>query len=288
MEKARVLMIQGTASSVGKSVLCSALCRVFKKDGFRVAPFKAQNMSSNTWITPLGEEIAAAQGVQAEAAGITPTVDMNPILIKPKQDTVSEVIVRGKTVGDMRVDQYYAFLPELEAVVRESLESLVSTFDIVVIEGAGSPAEVNLRDKDIVNMKTAEMAGAPVILVGNIDRGGVFASIIGTMELLEPCERERVKGFVINKFRGDISLLEPGLRLLEERTGKKVFGVIPYLDLNGMYEEDGAPLPAENSGTFGDIPQDRNLLYDRLADDIRANLDMEAVYSILREKGNAV
>ncbi len=243
MTKAKAIMLQGTSSNVGKSVLGTALCRIFYQDGFRTAPFKAQNMALNSAVTPDGGEIGRAQAAQAEAAGIKPTVDMNPILIKPKQDMHSQIIVRGKPLGDMSAKDYRnKYLPTAEGVVLESLNKLKEEYEVLVIEGAGSPAEVNLKDKDIVNMKTAELADAPVLLVADIDRGGIFASIIGTLELLEPHERERVKGLIINKFRGDIDLFKPGIDFLEEKTGIPVLGVIPYMHDHGIDEEDSVGL----------------------------------------------
>lgn len=243
MQDSKAIMFQGTSSNVGKSVLCAAFCRIFYQDGYRTAPFKAQNMALNSAVTPDGGEIGRAQGAQAEAAGIKPTVDMNPILIKPKQDMHAQIIVRGRPIGDMSAKDYRNdYLPKAVSVVLESLNRLKDEYEILVIEGAGSPAEVNLKDRDIVNMKTAELADAPVLLIADIDRGGVFASLIGTLELLEPHERDRVKGFIINKFRGDLDLLKPGLDFLEERTGKEVFGVIPYIHDHGIDEEDSVCL----------------------------------------------
>jgi len=237
------IMLQGTSSNVGKSVLCTALCRVFFQDGFRTAPFKAQNMSLNSSITPDGGEIGRAQGVQAEAARIKPTVYMNPILLKPKQDMYAQVINLGVAVADMSAKEYRSnYLPQAVSLVSDCINKLKQEYEVLVIEGAGSPAEVNLKDRDIVNMKTAELADAPVLLVADIDRGGVFASLIGTLELLEPHERERVKGFIINKFRGDIDLLTPGLTFLEKRTGIPVLGVIPYIHNHGIDEEDSVCL----------------------------------------------
>lgn len=243
MKKAKTIMIQGTSSSVGKSILCTALCRIFVQDNYRTAPFKAQNMATNITITPDGGEISRAQGVQAEAAGIKPDVLMNPILLKPKQDMVSQVVVLGKPVGDMSARQYREdFLSQAEPLVLDCLNKLKEEYEILVLEGAGSPAEINLKDRDIVNMKTAELADAPVLLVADIDRGGVFASLIGTLELLDASERQRIKGFVINKFRGDISLLQPGLDYLTERTGIPVIGVVPYIHDHGIDEEDSTAL----------------------------------------------
>ncbi|MBO8171245.1 MAG: cobyric acid synthase [Bacillaceae bacterium] len=238
----KTIMLQGTASDVGKSVLCTALCRIFKEDGFRVAPFKSQNMALNSYITRDGGEIGRAQGVQAEACGIEATVDMNPILLKPKQSMTAEVIVHGKRLRDVKAGEYReTYVDQLWPVVEDSLNRLREHYDIVVIEGAGSPAEINLKDRDIVNMKVAELADAPVILAADINRGGVFASLVGTLALLDPHERKRVKGFLINKFRGDLSILQPGLDWLEEYTGIPVLGVIPYVE-TGVEAEDSLAL----------------------------------------------
>ncbi len=251
---AKPIMLQGTASNVGKSILTAALCRIFLQDGYRTAPFKAQNMALNSAVTPDGGEIGRAQAVQAEAAGIQATVEMNPILIKPKQDMHAQIVVLGRPYSDMSAKDYRSqFLPQIHNVVEDCIQKLKSEFDVLVIEGAGSPAEVNLKDRDIVNMKTAEMADSPVILVADIDRGGVFAAIIGTLELLEQHERERVKGFIINKFRGDLDLLQPGLQFLEQRTGIDVLGVIPYIHDHGIEEEDSVWLSEINrEGRVGD------------------------------------
>ncbi|MBB6734335.1 cobyric acid synthase [Cohnella zeiphila] len=240
---ARTLMLQGTASDVGKSVLTAALCRIFRQDGYRVAPFKSQNMSNNSYVTPDGKEIGRAQGMQADACGIPATTDMNPILLKPTREMASQVVVHGKPYRDLDARTYReSYLPVAEGIVREALGRLRGAYDVVVIEGAGSPAEINLKSRDIVNMRLAGWADAPVLLVADIDRGGVFASIVGTLELLEPHERERVQGIVINKFRGDVSLLKPGLDWLEERIGKPVLGVVPYLPNLGLEDEDSASL----------------------------------------------
>ncbi len=243
MGTAKTIMIQGTSSNVGKSLLCTALCRIFTDDGFYTAPFKAQNMALNSAVTGDGGEIGRAQAEQAEAAGIIPDVRMNPILLKPKGDMVAQVIVRGRPIGDLSASDYRNHcIPTLIPVVQDCIDQLKNEFEVLVIEGAGSPAEVNLKDRDIVNMKTAEMADAPVLLVADIDRGGVFAALIGTLELLEEHERLRVKGFIINKFRGDLDLLKPGLDFLEQRTGIPVLGVVPYLHDHGIEEEDSVCL----------------------------------------------
>ncbi len=259
MKRAKTIMIQGTASDVGKSVLTTALCRIFVRDGLKVAPYKSQNMALNSYVTLDGKEIGRAQGVQAEACGIAATTDMNPILIKPTREMTAQIVVHGKPHEEMSARRYREeYLPLAAGIVKEALERLRSQYDVVVIEGAGSPAEINLKSRDIVNMRMAEWADAPVVLVSDIDRGGVFASIVGTLELLEPHERSRVKGFIINKFRGDISLLQPGLDWLEQRTGIPVLGVIPHLPSLDIEAEDSVVLErpqsaAETAGKDVDI-----------------------------------
>ncbi|UKS24649.1 cobyric acid synthase [Paenibacillus sp. HWE-109] len=244
--QAATLMVQGTASDVGKSILTAAICRILVQDGWQTAPFKSQNMSLNSYVTFDGKEIGRAQGVQADACKILATTDMNPILLKPKQDMVAQVVVHGVPFSDLDARTYReSYLPQAEIIVKDALKRLRSEYDVVVLEGAGSPAEVNLKDRDIVNMRLAGWADAPVLLVADIDRGGVFASIVGTLEILTPEERDRVKGFIINKFRGDVSLLKPGLDWLEERTGKPVLGVIPYLPQLGIEDEDSASLDSK-------------------------------------------
>ncbi|MGG6314560.1 cobyric acid synthase [Paenibacillus macerans] len=238
-----VLMIQGTASDVGKSVIVTALCRIFAQDGLRPAPFKSQNMALNSYVTPDGREIGRAQGIQAEACGIAATTDMNPVLIKPTGDMHSQIVVHGRPFRHLSAANYREeFLPQAKPLVMEALGRLREQYDIVVMEGAGSPAEINLKQRDIVNMNLAGWAEAPVILVGDIDRGGVFAFLVGTLELLEPHERARVKGFIINKFRGDLSLLQPGLDWLEQRTGIPVLGVLPFLPDMDIEAEDSVVL----------------------------------------------
>ena len=229
---AKAIMIQGTMSSAGKSLVNAGLCRIFKQDGYRVAPFKSQNMALNSYITKEGLEMGRAQVVQAESAGIEPSVLMNPILLKPTSDTGSQVIVNGEVYASMDAQNYYDIKPKLRGIVEEAYDKLAKSYDIIVIEGAGSPAEINLKHDDIVNMGMAKIADAPVLLVGDIDRGGVFASLYGTLALLEEDERTRVKGTIINKFRGDIALLKDGLSMLEELTNVPVLGVVPYLNID--------------------------------------------------------
>lgn len=225
---AKNIMIQGTMSNAGKSLLCAGLCRIFKQDGYHVAPFKSQNMALNSFITKAGGEMGRAQVVQAEAAGIAPDTRMNPILLKPTTDVGSQVIVNGKVQGNMRAMEYYRRKREFIPDVLEAYNSLASEYDIIVIEGAGSPAEINLKQEDIVNMGLAKLVDAPVLLVGDIDRGGVFAQLYGTVALLEEDERDCIKGTIVNKFRGDRAILEPGLKTLEDLCGVPVAGVIPY------------------------------------------------------------
>jgi len=237
-------MVLGTGSHVGKSLLTAALCRIFAQHGYRVAPFKSQNMSLNSAATIEGLEIGRAQALQAEAAGVAPSVHMNPILIKPSGDQSSQVVVRGRIWGRVTAADYHRRrIEELLPVVRESYDSLASQYDVIILEGAGSPAEINLKQHDIANMRMAEMANASCLLVGDIDRGGVFASLLGTLELLEPDERRRVRGFAINKFRGDVNLLEPGIRMMEQRVNKPCLGIIPYLTSLMLEEEDSLGLP---------------------------------------------
>ena len=246
--RARAIMVLGTSSHVGKSLLTAALCRIFAQEGYRVAPFKSQNMSLNSAVTPEGLEIGRAQALQAEAAGILPSVHMNPILLKPSGDMTSQVIVLGKIWGKLSASDYHLRrVSELLPIVRESYERLASQNDIIILEGAGSPAEINLKQHDIVNMRMAELADAACLLVGDIDRGGVFASLFGTIELLETHEQARIAGFLINKFRGDVKLLESGVRMIEERLRKPCMGVVPYLGQLSLDEEDSLGLPPRDS-----------------------------------------
>lgn len=242
MSRAKTLHISGTGSGVGKSVIVAGLCRIFLQDGFKVCPFKAQNMALNSFVTKEQGEIGRAQANQAAACRIEPSVDMNPILIKPTSDTVSQIIVRGKPHRNMKAAEYIKHKVNLKNVVSESFERLSCRYDIVVIEGAGSPAEINLKRHDLVNMKMARQAKAPVILVGDIDKGGVFAWLVGTLELLSKEERKMIKGIIINKFRGDKSLLSPAIKFLERRLGIKVLGIVPYFKDIKIAEEDSVSL----------------------------------------------
>lgn len=237
MSVAKRIMIQGTMSGVGKSLLCAGLCRIFHEDGFRVAPFKSQNMALNSFITKDGLEMGRAQAVQAFAARIEPDVRMNPILLKPSSDTGSQVILHGEVQGELSAAEYFRRKKEFVPEIRKAFDSLSEEFDIVVIEGAGSPAEINLKQNDIVNMGLAEMVDAPVLLVGDINRGGVFAQLYGTVALLEPHEQKRIRGLVINQFRGDEQILLPGLQMLEQRVQKPIWGVVPYTDVD-LDDED--------------------------------------------------
>lgn len=238
-------MIQGASSSVGKSLLTTAFCRIFARRGVRTAPFKAQNMSNNAAVCGDGGEIGRAQALQALASGVEPDVDMNPILLKPEADHRSQVVVHGRVWRTLGAGQYYERKRALWSVVAESLDRLRSRFDLVVIEGAGSPAELNLRASDVVNMAVARYAQSPVALVGDVDRGGVFAQLLGTLWLLPPEERRLVRGFIVNKFRGDPALFVDGVKILEERGRRPVFGVVPYLPNLGLPEEDAATLGDE-------------------------------------------
>ncbi len=251
---AKAIMVQGTMSNSGKSFLTAGLCRVFMQDGYRVAPFKSQNMALNSYITKDGLEIGRAQAMQAEACGIEPTVDMNPILLKPTSHVGSQVIVNGEVRGNQKAMDYYRDKKTLKGDVMAAYQRLDQAYDIIVIEGAGSPAEINLRENDIVNMGMAKMAKAPVLLVGDIDRGGVFAALYGTVKLLEEEEQRMIKGLVINKFRGNADILKPGLSMIEERLSIPVLGVVPMEQLD-IDDEDSLSdrLTRTDKGTGVDV-----------------------------------
>ena len=261
--KSKRIMIQGTASTVGKSVLSAALCRIFYQDGYQVCPFKSQNMSSKVYETDEGLFISISQANQAKACGRSPEAYMNPVLLKPRTDRKSDVYIEGKLYASMDANEYFSFKPRLKGRIGDIFRQLEKENDIIVIEGAGSPAEINLKKEDFVNMGMAKIAKAPVILVGDIDRGGVFASIVGTIMLLDEDERKYIKGVVINKFRGSYELLKPGIKILEDIIKLPVLGVLPY-----MKEKE----------TPG---------YDEMADLVRRNLDIERIYSILEERIDA-
>ncbi|MCI6868266.1 MAG: cobyric acid synthase [Lachnospiraceae bacterium] len=247
---AKVIMVQGTMSNVGKSVIAAGLCRIFKQDGYRVAPFKSQNMALNSFITKEGLEMGRAQVMQAEAAGTEPSVSMNPILLKPTNDIGSQVIVNGEVLGTMSARDYFKMKKSLIPEIMKAYKKLDENYDIIVIEGAGSPAEINLKEDDIVNMGMAKLVNAPVLLVGDIDRGGVFAQLYGTVALLEEEERNRIKGLIINKFRGDKTILDPGVEMLEEMTGIHVVGVTPYLHVS-LEDEDSLSERLEDKHAIG-------------------------------------
>ena len=248
--QAKVIMIQGTMSNAGKSLIAAGLCRIFKQDGYRAAPFKSQNMALNSFITREGLEMGRAQAVQAEAAGVVPSVLMNPILLKPTTDTGSQVIVNGKVQRTMSAREYFSYKKELVPDILKAYHQLEQSYDVIVIEGAGSPAEINLKQDDIVNMGLAQLVDTPVVLVGDIDRGGVFAQLAGTVMLLEPEERARIQGMIINKFRGDSSILLPGVEMIEKITGIPVMGLVPYMQVD-IEEEDSLTQRFAVKGTGG-------------------------------------
>ncbi|WNS75913.1 cobyric acid synthase [Bacillus sp. DTU_2020_1000418_1_SI_GHA_SEK_038] len=284
------IMIQGTASDVGKSLIVTALCRAFANEGYKIAPFKSQNMCNFSYITEDGKEIGRSQGLQAEAAKTVATEWMNPILLKPQPNQNSEVILLGKTLETVSGKSYKELFYEKGLqTIETALEKLSKEFDLLVMEGAGSPVEINLKDKELVNMKVAEMADVPVILVADIERGGVFASIVGTLELLTAAERARVKGLIINKFRGDHLLFEDGVKWLEERTGIPVLGVLPYVDNHMIAEEDSLSMPsgksviskASHPYELGDEK------YDELASRLLEHFDWEKLEEIILNWGMA-
>lgn len=274
------IMIQGTTSSAGKSLMCTALCRIFHQDGYNVYPFKSQNMSSKYFTTKEGHKISTAQTLQAIAARLEPNPNMNPILLIPTSDKGSTVVIKGEEKHQMDAREYFKFKNSLKPMIKESYDYIEEENDIVVIEGAGSPAEINLKENDIVNMGMAEMADAPVLLVADIDRGGVFASFYGTVMLLDPDERARIKGLIINKFRGDKTLLDPGIRMIEELLNIPVIGTIPFVPLE-LVDED--TFISENKGLntkeYNEEQMENEL--NKFANVVRRNLDIDLLYKIM-------
>lgn len=290
---ARTIMVQGTSSHAGKSTVAAALCRILTRKGLRVAPFKAQNMSSISSYTSDGSEISSAQMLQAKAAKVEATAEMNPVLLKPLADQSSQVIILGKVHETQHVRKYYSneMREKLWPIITQSLDSLRTQYDVVVIEGAGSPAEINLRERDLTNMRVARYAQSPVVLVGDIERGGVFASLFGTVKLLTAEERNLIKGFIINKFRGDISLIDPGPEMLKEKTGIPTLGVLPYFTSIRLPEEDS--LGTSDTSPDGEFYYDHPNQHtekselDKLADIVEDNLDMEKLMAIITPPSHA-
>lgn len=276
------IMVQGTASSVGKSILVAGLCYLLRKDGCRVAPFKAQNMSRVAVLVD-GSVLASSTIIQAEAAGIPPSCHMNPILLRPTGEKRAEVYLEGRSRGFFSASEYQQLKPDLKPLVHKCYTNLAAQYDVLVIEGAGSPAEINLRENDLVNMGLAQLVDAPVVLVGDIDRGGVFAALLGTMQLLSPEEKKRVKGVIINKFRGDGALLESGISMLTEIIRVPVLGVIPYLRVD-LPEEDSLGEGAGDKGLHSSAAY-RSRQYEQLSQVLRDSLDMKALYNIIRIGG---
>lgn len=274
------IMIQGTTSSAGKSFICTALCRIFKEDGYRVCPFKSQNMSSKYYETEEGYKMSTAQALQAKAAKITPNPNMNPILLRPSSYRQSDVIIKGKLYRSMGALEYFDFKNSLRPMIIETYKGLEKTHDIIVLEGAGSPAEINLKEKDIVNMGMAEIADAPVLLVGDIDRGGVFASFYGTVMLLTEDERKRIKGLIINKFRGDKRLLDPGIEMIEKLLNIPVVGTIPFVPLE-LVDEDTLVDYEKKCNTIPQKEEEMEEELNKLSKIIRENIDMDYIYSLL-------
>jgi len=270
------IMIQGTTSSAGKSLFCTGLCRIFKKKGLKVIPFKSQNMSSIFFTTADGKKISSAQALQARAAGIEPRPEMNPILLMPKTDVGSKVIILGEEQKEMKAREYFEYKKTCKPMILETFQKLEKENDIVVIEGAGSPAEINLNQNDIVNMGMAEMADAPVLLIADIDRGGVFAQLYGTVMLLPEKDRKRIKGMIINKFRGDKSLLDPGIKMIEDLVKIPVIATIPYMHLE-LADEDSLIDDDKkcNTQTQSDAELEKEL--DKLAALIEENSDMDFI-----------
>jgi len=281
---AKAIMVQGTGSDVGKSILVCALCRIFHQEGLMVAPFKAQNMSNNSYVTADGREMGRAQVAQAEAAGILPEAEMNPILLKPSGNNGSQIITMGRPLRHMTAHEYYENKDSMLEIAKKAYKSLSDEYDVIVIEGAGSPAEINIKDNDIVNMKIAEIADAPVILVTDIEKGGSFAWIVGTLELLDSDERDRVMGIIINKFRGDLSILESGIDMLEERIKKPVLGVLPYFTNIDVDDEDSMSL--DNRGNKQEVRSEKQ---EGLIDVVIVRLPRISNFTdfdiLIREKG---
>ena len=274
------IMIQGTTSSAGKSLMCTGLCRLFKEDGYKVYPFKSQNMSSIYYTTKEGYKISTAQTLQAMAAGLDPHPNMNPILLIPKSNTGSMVVIRGEDREHMNAVDYFRFKKSLKPMISDIYKEIEKENDIVVIEGAGSPAEINLKQDDIVNMGMAEMADSPVLLVADIDRGGVFASFYGTVMLLEEEERKRIKGLIINKFRGDKSLLDPGIKMIEDMLNIPVVGTIPYIPLELVDEDSLVDREKKcNNGNQSEKEMEEEL--DKLVKALRENMDIQYIYEIM-------
>ncbi|WP_234028525.1 cobyric acid synthase [Lentibacillus sp. Marseille-P4043] len=272
-------MIQGTASNVGKSLLVTAICRILANEGYTVAPFKSQNMSNYTYFLKDGAEISRSQALQAEAAKQEPTIWMNPIMLKPRSDLQAEVVLLGKPANTLSGRDYRdTFYETGLEVIHKSLTKLSNDYDVVVMEGAGSPVELNLKDKELVNMKVAEIADVPVLLVADIDRGGVFASIVGTLELLHPEERARVKGIIINKFRGDPALFADGIRWMEEKTGIPVLGLLPHVE-HLIEAEDSLSDQQTTPKAANSITDNK---YDDLAEKLKAHLDWHQIITILK------
>ena len=274
------IMIQGTTSSAGKSLMCTALCRIFKEDGYKVCPFKSQNMSSKYYTTKEEYKMSTAQALQAKAAGIEPDPYMNPILLKPNSDIGSDVIIKGELYKAMGALEYFDFKNSLKPMITETYKELEKNYDILVLEGAGSPAEINLKQNDIVNMGMAEIADAPVLLVADIDRGGVFASLYGTVMLLEENEKSRIKGLIINKFRGDKRLLDPGIEMIEELLNIPVVGTIPFVPLE-LVDEDTLVDYEKKCNMVPQKEEDIQVELNKLAKIVRENVDMEYIYSLL-------
>ena len=274
------IMIQGTTSSAGKSLMATALCRIFTEDGYKIYPFKSQNMSSKYYTTEEGYMMSPAQALQAKAGNIVPHPNMNPILLKPSSHTGSEVIINGESTKRMEAREYFKFKTSLKDMIQDTYDEIEKENDIVVIEGAGSPAEINLKEKDIVNMGMAEMADAPVLLVADIDRGGVFASLYGTVMLLEEEERARIKGLIINKFRGDKSLLDSGIEMIEDLLNIPVIGTIPFTPLE-LVDEDSLVDYDKKCNNEEQTEEEMEKEFQKLSKVVRDNINMDLVYEIV-------